>query len=144
VPNELKAKREPAQLFHEVLDYRWYQSQRENRDVPLTEATHGYVKDVLRKLPDEAMSADALAPVEGRHLVDPYDPSQGFIEAGDENPPYDPWEAAAGAAEPDTGGGFFDIAALRAQAAAKEASKKDGKVQRSVAARIRTEAETAD
>jgi len=90
VPNELKAKREPAQLFHEVLDYRWYQSQRENRDVPLTEATHGYVNDVLRKLPDEAMSADALAPVEGRHLVDPYDPSQGFIQAGDEEPPYDP------------------------------------------------------
>ena len=144
VPNELKAKREPAQLFHEVLDYRWYQSQRENRDVPLTEATHGYVNDVLRKLPDEAMSADALAPVEGRHLVDPYDPSQGFIEAGDEEPPYDPWEADAEAAEPDTGGGFFDVAALRAKAAAKEASKKDSEVQRTVAAKIRAEAESVD
>jgi len=144
VPKELKAKREPAQLFHEVLDYRWYQSQREYRDVPLTEATHGYVNDVLRKLPDEAMSADALAPVEGRHLVDPYDPSQGFIEAGDEEPPYDPWEADAEAAEPDTGGGFFDVAALRAKAAAKEASKKDGEVQRTVAAKIRAEAESVD
>ena len=144
VPKELKAKREPAQLFHEVLDYRWYQSQREYRDVPLTEATHGYVNDVLRKLPDEAMSADALAPVEGRHLVDPYDPSQGFIQAGDEEPPYDPWEADAEAAEPDTGGGFFDVAALRAKAAAKEASKKDGEVQRTVAAKIRAEAESVD
>jgi hypothetical protein len=126
VPSELTAKREPAQLFHEVLDYRWYQSQRENRDVPLTEATHGYVRDVLRKLPDEAMSADALAPLEGRQLADPYDPSKGFLEAGDEEPPYDPWEAAAEAEEPDAGARFFDVAAMRAKAAAKEASKIDG------------------
>jgi hypothetical protein len=121
-----------------------YQSQRENRDVPLTEATRGYVQDVLRKLPDEAMSADALAPVEGRQLTDPYDPSMGFIEAGDDEPPYDPWEAAGEVSEPETGGGYFDVTALRAQAAAKEASKKDSKVKRSVTARIRTEAETAD
>jgi hypothetical protein len=145
VPNDLKAKREPAQLFHEVLDYRWYQSQRENRDVPLTEATHGYVQDVLRKLPDEAMSADALSPVEGRQLTDPYDPSKGFIEAGDDEPPYDPWEAAAEASEPDTpSGGYFDVTALRAKAAAKEASKTAGKVKRSVAARIRADAEKVE
>ncbi|HSN11456.1 MAG TPA: DUF4032 domain-containing protein, partial [Propionibacteriaceae bacterium] len=126
VPNDLTAKREPAQLFHEVLDYRWYQSQRENRDVPLTEATHGYVRDVLRKLPDEAMTADALAPVEGRQLADPYDPSKGFAEATDEPPPYDPWEAAAEADEPGTGSPYFDVTALRAKAAAKEASSKKG------------------
>jgi len=141
VPNDLKAKREPAQLFHEVLDYRWYQSQRENRDVPLTEATHGYVHDVLRVLPDEAMSADALAPIEARQMVDPYDPSKGFVEAGDDEPPYDPWEAAAEAAEPDAAPGFFDIAALRAKAASKAASKEAGKVKRAAADKIRANEE---
>ncbi len=144
VPTDLTAKREPAQLFHEVLDYRWYQSQRENRDVPLTEATHGYVRDVLRKLPDEAMSADALAPLEGRQLADPYDPSKGFVEASDEAPPYDPWEAAAEADEPDAGGAYFDVAAMRAKAAAKEASRKDGAVRGSVAAKIPAEVDAVD
>lgn len=141
VPHDLKAKREPAQLFHEVLDYRWYQSQREARDVPLTEATHGYVQDVLRKLPDEAMTADALAPIESRQPVDPYDPSKGFKEAGEQEPPYDPWEAAAEAAEPDVTPGFFDIAALRAKAASKAASKEDGLVKRAAAQRILADTE---
>ncbi len=114
VPSDLRAKREPAQLFHEVLDYRWYQSQRENRDVPLVEATHGYVRDVLRALPDEALSQDALAPVDSRQLVNPYDPSQGFVDETHERP-YDPWEDDAD--EPEAApGGYLDIAALRAKA----------------------------
>ena len=114
VPSDLRAKREPPQLFHEVLDYRWYQSQRENRDVPLVEATHGYVRDVLRALPDEAMSQDALAPVDSRQLVNPYDPSQGFIDETYERP-YDPWEDEA-ADDEAAPGGYLDIAALRSRA----------------------------
>lgn len=112
IPPEMRGKREAAQFFHEVLDYRWYQSQREERDVPLVEAAHGYVQDILANLPDEAASTFA-APGE-RQMVNPYDPSQGFAEDTDEDTPYDPWEDAAsapGVAELSV----FDIDALRAR-----------------------------
>jgi hypothetical protein len=116
VPGDLRAKREPAQLFHEVLDYRWYQSQREYRAVPLDEATHGYVNDVLRALPDEAMSPDALAPIEARQLVNPYDPSQGFVDANEGERPYDPWEDDVADDDAAAPAGYLDVAALRARA----------------------------
>ncbi len=108
VPPELRGKRESAQIYHEVLDYRWYASQRENREVPLIDATYGYIHDVLRALPDEAMT-DTKAIGEDRQLSNPFDPSQGFID--DDGPmPVDPWENDDPVAAP----GFLDIDALRA------------------------------
>ncbi len=53
VPRELRGKLEPAQMFHEILDHRWYISQQQQRDVPMLEATASYVKNVLRHRPDE-------------------------------------------------------------------------------------------
>jgi hypothetical protein len=53
VPSELRGKLEPAQMFHEMLDHRWYISAEQNRDVPMAEATTSYVDHVLRKRPDE-------------------------------------------------------------------------------------------
>ncbi len=61
VPAELRGKREAAQIYHELLDYRWYASLREFREVPLLEAVHGYIRDVLRALPDEVIAAAAPA-----------------------------------------------------------------------------------
>ena len=109
VPPELRGKRESAQIYHEVLDYRWYASQRENREVPLIDATYGYIHDVLRALPDEAMN-DTRAIGEDRQLANPFDPSQGFID--DDGPmPVDPWETED---LPVPAPGFLDIDALRA------------------------------
>jgi hypothetical protein len=53
VPKELRGKLEPAEVFHEVLEHRWYMSERKKRDVPLTEAVASYVDSVLRHKPDE-------------------------------------------------------------------------------------------
>lgn len=53
VPRELRRKLEPAQLFHEILDHRWFISERAGRDVPMDEATTSYVENVLRHRPDE-------------------------------------------------------------------------------------------
>ena len=112
VPPELTGKREPAQIFHEVLDYRWYQSQRESRDVPLVEAVQGYIADVLRALPDEVIAAEAFGPVENRQLVNPFDPSAGFMD-DEEEPPFDPWEAEAASPDTELLPEVFDIDALR-------------------------------
>ena len=52
IPPELWGKREAAELYHELLEHRWYQSQRKGRDVGRDEALRSYV-DLLRSLPDE-------------------------------------------------------------------------------------------
>ena len=53
VPEELWGKREAAEVFHEILEHRWYLSEREKRDVSILEAARSYVEDVLRHAPDE-------------------------------------------------------------------------------------------
>jgi hypothetical protein len=54
VPREFRRKLEPAQIFHEVLDHRWFLSEEQKRDVPMPEAVASYVKTVLPNRPDEA------------------------------------------------------------------------------------------
>ncbi|MFC8503787.1 DUF4032 domain-containing protein [Pedococcus sp. NPDC057267] len=54
VPRELAGKLEPAELFHEVLEHRWYMSERAGHDVPIEDAIADYVATVLPGKPDEA------------------------------------------------------------------------------------------
>jgi hypothetical protein len=44
---ELQGRIEPAQLFHEVLEHRWYLSEKVGHDVGLVFAAHSYIADVL-------------------------------------------------------------------------------------------------
>jgi hypothetical protein len=53
VPKELRGKLEPAEIFHEVLEHRWFLSERAGRDVGLMPAARSYVDDVLQHKPDE-------------------------------------------------------------------------------------------
>lgn len=54
VPQDLRGKLEPAEVFHELLEHRWYMAQQEGRDIPLAEALTAYINDVLRHRRDEA------------------------------------------------------------------------------------------
>ena len=47
VPLELQGRIEPAQLFHEVLEHRWYLSEKAGHDVGLIFAARSYIADVL-------------------------------------------------------------------------------------------------
>ena len=53
VPRHLRGKLEQAQVFHELLDHRWFLSQQQGRDVPMEEAVKSYVKHILPHRPDE-------------------------------------------------------------------------------------------
>ncbi|MEU8269861.1 DUF4032 domain-containing protein [Sphaerisporangium sp. NPDC049002] len=53
IPQNLRGKLEPAQLFHEVLDHRWFMSEAEGHDVGLDAALRSYVDTVLVYKPDE-------------------------------------------------------------------------------------------
>ncbi len=53
VPREYTGKLEPAEVFHEILEHRWYLSERAGADVPLGQAIIDYVRTVLPSKPEE-------------------------------------------------------------------------------------------
>jgi hypothetical protein len=61
VPQRLRGRLEPAELFHQVLDHRWFLSEAAGHDVGLREAVDSFVATVL---PGEASASpvDPLAP----------------------------------------------------------------------------------
>jgi tRNA A-37 threonylcarbamoyl transferase component Bud32 len=58
VPQELRGKRQAAEVFHEILQHRWYLSERQSTDAGLTAAVNSYVHDVLRHAPDERVRVE--------------------------------------------------------------------------------------
>ncbi|QDB78134.1 DUF4032 domain-containing protein [Georgenia sp. 311] len=64
IPRELRGKLEPAEVFHEVLEHRWFISQQQQRDVPLPDAVASYIDNVLRHRPDERAVLDPGADTE--------------------------------------------------------------------------------
>jgi hypothetical protein len=58
VPPDLVGKLEPAELYHQVLEHRWFMSEAAGGDVGLGEAVTSYVRDVLTPAPDEQRRAD--------------------------------------------------------------------------------------
>lgn len=53
VPIEMRRKLEPAEIFHEVLEHRWYMSEAAGYDVSMQDAVADYVANVLANRPDE-------------------------------------------------------------------------------------------
>ena len=53
VPPELRPKRAAAELFHELLEHRWFLSEQAGADVGMEAATASYVANVLRPAADE-------------------------------------------------------------------------------------------
>ena len=53
VPPELRGKLEPAQIFHEVLEHRWFMSEDAGSSVPFEDAVADYVTTILAAKPDE-------------------------------------------------------------------------------------------
>ena len=51
IPTEQAAKLDPAEIFHQLLEHRWYLSERTGRDLPLEEVVPSYVAEVLSTLP---------------------------------------------------------------------------------------------
>jgi hypothetical protein len=55
IPSELLGRRAAAEIFHEILEHRWFLSERARRDVGLETATTDYVEQILRPAPDEKL-----------------------------------------------------------------------------------------
>ena len=68
VPPDLQERLDPAELFHEILEHRWYMAEALQREVTTEEAVDDYVETELRDrtgelriLPEPDPDADALA-----------------------------------------------------------------------------------
>jgi hypothetical protein len=51
VPHELRGKLEPAEIFHEILQHRWYLSEQRSAEVPIFESAQDYITHVLPEKP---------------------------------------------------------------------------------------------
>ena len=54
IPKELSGRLEQAEIYHQVLEHRWYMSENLNRDVQINEALTDYINNVLAQRRDEA------------------------------------------------------------------------------------------
>jgi hypothetical protein len=52
IPAALRHKLDDAEIFHQILEHRWYMSERAARDMPLAMVVPSYVEQVLAHLPD--------------------------------------------------------------------------------------------
>lgn len=59
VPSDLRNKLQDAQIFHEILEHRWYLAENRQADVSLAEATKSYVDKVLPQHRDESVFFDS-------------------------------------------------------------------------------------
>ncbi|MBB4138485.1 DUF4032 domain-containing protein [Microbacterium invictum] len=74
IPWDLRAKLEPAELFHQVLDHRWFISQAQGRSVPLAEVLASYIDNVLRHRRDEATVMGPPTETTSLAVIDPDTP----------------------------------------------------------------------
>jgi hypothetical protein len=52
IPEALRGRLAPAEIFHEVMEHRWYMSEAAGRDVGTTAAAKDYVEKVLPRAPE--------------------------------------------------------------------------------------------
>ena len=60
IPEDLRGRLSPAEVFSEVLEHRWYLSERARRDVGIDEAVRSYVASELPQRPAERVVLDPL------------------------------------------------------------------------------------
>jgi hypothetical protein len=53
VPEDLRGKLEPAEIFHEILEHAWYLSEAAGHEVALDAVTESYIANILTFRPDE-------------------------------------------------------------------------------------------
>ena len=81
IPKAFTGRLEPAELYHQVLEHRWFMSQNEAREVSTAEAVNSYINNVLAHRRDEEA---LIAPTTGAITLPDAIPS-GTITVADED-----------------------------------------------------------
>jgi hypothetical protein len=56
VPPHLSSRLDEAEIFHEILEHRWFLSEAAGRDVGTTAAAKDYIATVLPQVPDDLVA----------------------------------------------------------------------------------------
>lgn len=70
VPPQMAEHLEPAELYHQILEHRWFLSERAGHDVGIKEAVDSYVSEVLEPAQRAALLDTGVIPVVAPVLVD--------------------------------------------------------------------------
>jgi hypothetical protein len=62
VPDEAEEKLDQPELFHQILEHRWYMSESAKMDIGTDEAVKDYIANILPKLPTPEVSDGSIAP----------------------------------------------------------------------------------
>ena len=57
VPENLRGKLEPAEIFHEILEHRWFLSEQADKEIDILETARSYIDNVLATRPEEVITA---------------------------------------------------------------------------------------
>jgi hypothetical protein len=57
IPGDLRGRLAPAEIFHEILEHRWYMSEQARQDVGTTAAARSYFERVLPQVPESLDAA---------------------------------------------------------------------------------------
>ncbi len=58
IPPDATGKLEPAEIFHEILEHRWYLSEQRGQEVDIHETARDYIARFLTTKPDEAITGE--------------------------------------------------------------------------------------
>ena len=58
IPPSLIGKLQAAEIYHQLLEHRWFECERQGREISLEEALDSYIPDVLAPAPDEHMELE--------------------------------------------------------------------------------------
>ena len=62
IPGELRGRLAPAEIFHEILEHRWYMSEEAGTDVGTAAAARSYFQTVLPRVPELLSDGEAAEP----------------------------------------------------------------------------------
>ncbi|MGI8868314.1 MAG: DUF4032 domain-containing protein [Mycobacteriales bacterium] len=61
IPPSLRDRLAPAEVFHEILEHRWFLSEKAGRDIGTTEASRSYFASILPEVPEQLTQGDAAS-----------------------------------------------------------------------------------
>ncbi len=65
IPGDLRGRLAPTEIFHEILEHRWYMSEAAGRDVGTTAAARSYFNRILPEAPEPMETTAAPGPPSG-------------------------------------------------------------------------------
>jgi hypothetical protein len=79
IPEKLRSRLDPAEVFHEILVHRWYLSEAAGHDVGTTAAAKSYFARILPQVPEQLTAGDASSATPIGELTEPVETDEAEL-----------------------------------------------------------------